>query len=178
MNTAKRRFHRLVRTQRISRPREAVFAYFADASNLEAITPPFLRFRVLTPTPVEMRTGVRIDYALSLFGIPLRWRSRITAWEPGVRFVDEQEVGPYSVWRHTHEFVSEGHSTTVRDIVDYSLPFGPVGSLAHVLFVERALGRIFDFRRDAIRRSLDSAVASPLLESKDPGEFGPETGGG
>jgi len=103
-----------MRTQRISRPREAVFAYFADASNLEAITPPFLRFRVLTPTPVEMRTGVQIDYALSLFGIPFRWRSRITA-----------------------------------------------GSPAH-----------------AIRRSLDSAVASPLLESKNPAEFGPETGGG
>jgi ligand-binding SRPBCC domain-containing protein len=145
----------LVRTQRIPRPREAVFAFFADASNLEEITPPFLRFRILTPAPVEMRTGARIDYALSLFGIPLRWRSRITAWEPGVRFVDEQESGPYASWRHVHEFESDGAATLVRDVVDYSLPMGPLGSLAHALFVERTLGRIFDFRREAIRRRFD-----------------------
>ncbi|HQQ78686.1 MAG TPA: SRPBCC family protein [Thermoanaerobaculia bacterium] len=152
MSAAAGRRHRLVRTQSIPRHREAVFGFFADASNLEEITPPFLRFRILTPAPVEMRTGARIDYALSLFGIPLRWRTRITEWEPGVRFVDEQESGPYAVWRHAHEFESDGATTLVRDVVDYSLPMGPLGSLAHVLFVERTLGRIFDFRREAIRR--------------------------
>ncbi len=103
-----------------------------------------------------MRTGARIDYALSLFGIPLRWRTRITAWETGVRFVDEQESGPYAVWRHAHEFESDGASTLMRDVVDYSLPMGPLGSLAHALFVERTLGRIFDFRRQAIRRRFDA----------------------
>jgi hypothetical protein len=150
-----RRLHRLERTQRVALPLSEVFAFFSNASNLEALTPPFLRFRILTPMPVEMRVGAHIDYALSLLGIPIRWRTRITEWEPGVRFVDEQEEGPYAVWRHTHAFESEGpSSTTVRDIVDYSLPFGPLGSLAHALFVERALGRIFDFRRDAIRRVL------------------------
>ena len=163
-----KRLHRLERTQRVSRPRESVFAFFADASNLEAITPPFLRFRILTPTPVGMRTGTRIEYALSLFGFPLRWRSRISEWEPGVRFVDEQEAGPYSVWRHTHEFEPEGQSTRVHDIVDYSLPLGPIGSLAHVLFVERTLGRIFDFRRDAIRRLLDGAESSLAFRSPRP----------
>jgi hypothetical protein len=152
MSAAAGRTHRLARRQSVPRPLEAVFAFFADAANLEEITPPFLRFRILTPTPVEMRPGARIEYALSLFGIPLRWRTRITAWERGVRFVDEQESGPYALWRHTHEFESDGDSTLVRDVVDYSLPMGPLGSLAHALFVERTLARIFDFRRDAIRR--------------------------
>ena len=156
MRTAPGHTHRLVRTQSIPRPREAVFAFFADAGNLEEITPPFLRFRILTPAPVEMRTGARIDYALSLFGIPLRWRTRITAWEPAVRFVDEQESGPYAFWHHVHEFESGGASTLVRDVVDYSLPMGPLGSLAHALFVERTLGRIFNFRREAIRRRFDA----------------------
>src|SRR5512144_2229940 len=82
------RIHRLERTDQIQRPLAAVFSFFADAANLEAITPPFLRFRILTPVPIEMRTGARIDYAISLFGVPIRWRSRITEWEPGVRFVD------------------------------------------------------------------------------------------
>ncbi len=150
------RLHRLERTQQIQRPLEAVFAFFADAANLEAITPRFLRFRILTPTPVDLRPGARIDYALSLFGLPLRWRTRISEWEPGVRFVDEQEAGPYAVWRHTHEFEPRGEATLVRDVVEYALPLGSLGSLVHALLVERTLRRIFDFRRDAIERLLDA----------------------
>lgn len=148
------RIHRLEWTQQIQRPLDIVFAFFADATNLEAITPRFLRFRILTPTPVEMRSGARIDYAMSLFGMPVRWRTRITEWEPGLRFVDEQEAGPYAVWRHTHEFEPRGEATLVRDVVDYAVPLGPLGSIAHALVVERTLGRIFDFRRDATRRLL------------------------
>jgi ligand-binding SRPBCC domain-containing protein len=151
---------RLTREQRIPRSRDDVFAFFADASNLEEITPPFLSFRILTTTPVEMRVGARIDYALSLFGVPLRWRTRITVWEPGVRFVDEQESGPYALWHHAHEIETDGSSTLMRDVVDYSLPFGPFGSAAHALFVRRTLGRIFDFRRDAIRRRFETADAT------------------
>jgi ligand-binding SRPBCC domain-containing protein len=154
-----RRTHRLERTLRVERPRDEVFAFFADAANLEAITPPFLRFRILTPTPIEMRPGARIAYALSLFGLPLRWRTHITAWEPGVRFVDEQESGPYALWRHTHEFEPDGEATVVRDVVEYVVPLGPLGRIAHVLFIERALDRIFDHRRDAIRRLLGGAGA-------------------
>ena len=153
------RIHRLERTQQIQRPLDIVFAFFADATNLEAITPRFLRFSIITPTPVEMRSGARIDYAMSLFGMPVRWRTRITEWEPGLRFVDEQEAGPYSVWRHTHEFEPRGEATLVRDVVDYAVPLGPLGSIAHALVVERTLGRIFDFRRDATRRLLDGGGA-------------------
>lgn len=154
MNTAPRRLHRLERTLRVERPRDEVFAFFADASNLEAITPAFLRFRILTPAPIAMHPGARIEYALSLFGVPVRWRTRITVWEPGVRFVDEQESGPYAVWRHTHEFEPQGDATLVRDLVEYAMPFGPLGRLARALFVARTLERIFDYRRDAIRRRL------------------------
>ena len=145
------RVHRLERSQRIPGRRDEVFSFFADASNLEVITPPFLHFRILTPPPIEMRRGARIDYALSLGGVPFRWRTRITEWEPDVQFVDEQESGPYALWRHTHRFEDQGSSTLMRDLVEYAEPLGPLGQVAHVLFVERTLERIFDFRRDAIR---------------------------
>lgn len=148
------RIHQLSRTQQLHRPLPEVFAFFSDASNLEALTPPFLRFRILTPMPLEMRAGARLSYQLSLCGVPMRWSSRITDWQPGKRFVDEQESGPYALWRHTHEFEARGTSTSMRDVVDYSEPLGPLGTVAHVLVVRRTLDRIFDFRRDAIRRLL------------------------
>jgi hypothetical protein len=152
--------HRLERTQVIRRRREEIFPFFADASNLEAITPPFLRFRILTPTPIAMRAGARVDFALKLFGVPLRWRTCITEWEPGVRFVDEQESGPYAFWRHLHEFEARGDSTIMRDTVEYAEPLGPLGQLAQSLFVARTLDRIFDFRRDTIRRLFDCPAPS------------------
>jgi ligand-binding SRPBCC domain-containing protein len=161
------RVHRLERSQRIPGRRDEVFAFFADASNLEAITPPFLHFRILSPLPIEMRAGARIDYALSLGGVPLKWRTRITDWEPGVHFVDEQESGPYALWRHTHRFEDQGSSTLMSDLVEYAEPLGALGWVAHVLFVERALDRIFDFRRDAIRRRFGpetpvDSISSPI----------------
>jgi len=142
--------HRLERSQLISRPVAEVFAFFADAANLEAITPEFLRFRIMTPLPVEMRAGARIDYSLSLFGVPVRWRTKITDYEPPVGFVDEQERGPYLLWRHRHDFEAVGEATRMRDCVDYRLPFGPLGGLAHVLWVRRMLAGIFDHRQRVI----------------------------
>lgn len=162
------RVHRLERSQRIPRRREEVFAFFADASNLEAITPPFLRFRILSPLPIEMGTGARIEYALSLGGVPLRWCTRIAEWEPGVRFVDEQESGPYRLWRHSHRFEDEGGSTMMRDAVEYAEPLGVLGWAAHVLFVERALDRIFDFRREAIGRRFGPEAPEPLAPLTPP----------
>jgi ligand-binding SRPBCC domain-containing protein len=154
--------HVLERVQRIARPRAEVFGFFADARNLEAITPGFLRFRIVTPTPIEMRPGARIDYALSLFGVPLGWRTRITAWEPGVGFVDEQERGPYALWRHAHAFAdAAGGGTEVRDRVEYREPLGPLGGLAHGLFVARTLDRIFDHRAAAIARLLPDRPVHP-----------------
>lgn len=143
------RYH-LTRSQLITRPLPEVFAFFAAAENLEAITPTYLRFRIATPQPIEMRAGTRIDYALSLWGLPMRWRTRITIWEPDVRFVDEQESGPYALWHHLHEFEAVEGFTRMRDRVDYQLPLGPLGSLAHALVVRRSLDAIFDYRRRAI----------------------------
>ena len=148
------RIHRLERSQRIERPLAEVFAFFADASNLELITPHFLRFRTLTRAPITMRVGTRIDYEIALLGVPMRWRSHISVWQPNVRFVDEQERGPYARWHHTHDFEAQGNATVVRDTVEYSEPLGPLGGVAHVLFVERTLKRIFDFRREATERAL------------------------
>jgi ligand-binding SRPBCC domain-containing protein len=155
------RLHQLTRTQLVGRPIPEVFAFFADPSNLDALTPPFLHFRILTPMPIEMRPGAQLDYQLSLFGVPVRWRTRITDWQPEKRFVDEQESGPYALWRHTHEFEARGSSTLIRDVVDYSEPLGPVGTIAHLLFVRRTLDRIFDFRREAIVRLLEGTKGSP-----------------
>jgi ligand-binding SRPBCC domain-containing protein len=150
--------YRLRRSQSIGRQLPEVFAFFADATNLEAITPPFLRFRIITPRPIEMGVGARIDYRLSLWGVPLSWRTRITCFEPDARFVDEQEAGPYAYWHHLHEFEAEGRGTRMRDEVTYRLPFGPLGRLAHVLLVERQLRTIFDYRERAILERLGASV--------------------
>ena len=84
--------------------RDEVFSFYADAFNLEAITPPWLGFRVVTPGPIEMKPGAMIEYRLKLHGIPVRWLTEIEIWEPGRRFVDTQVRSPYRLWRHTHFF--------------------------------------------------------------------------
>jgi ligand-binding SRPBCC domain-containing protein len=134
-------------------PREEVFSFFADASNLERITPPHLRFRILSPVPIEMGPGTRIQYRLSLFRIPFSWSSVISEWDPPSKFVDEQVRGPYARWVHTHEFVEERDATSIRDRVEYELPLGRLGRLAQPL-VRYELGRIFRFRGDSIRALL------------------------
>lgn len=147
--------HVLTRVQRLSGAPGDVFRFFGEARNLEAITPPFLGFRVLTPEPIAMRPGALIDYRLRLHGVPLRWRTRIEAWEPGVRFVDAQVRGPYALWHHTHEFArdpADPGATVMRDTVRYALPLGPLGELARRAFVARDLARIFDFRAQAVAR--------------------------
>jgi len=123
--------------------RQAVFDLFADAFKLENLTPPFLRFRVVTPKPIDMRLGRLIDYRMRLHGMPIRWRTEITEWEPPFRFEDSQVRGPYSMWIHSHTFEESGGGTLVRDVVRYSVPGGP---LTHSLLVKRDVRRIFEHR--------------------------------
>jgi ligand-binding SRPBCC domain-containing protein len=145
------RVHTLVRDQELPGTPEEVFDLFADARNLEAITPPLLRFEVVTPGDIEMRVGTLISYRLRLHGIPISWLTSIQAWDPPHRFVDQQVRGPYAFWHHTHElFPSGAGATHMRDTVRYALGFGALGELAHRLLVRRDLERIFDFRRDRV----------------------------
>ena len=142
--------YRLEREQFVPRPRDDVFAFFAEARNLEMLTPAFLNFRILGPLPLEMCSGALIDYRIRLGGVPMRWRTRIEAFEPPVRFVDVQLSGPYRCWRHEHEFQELPGGTQVIDRVAYSLPFGFLGALAHRVVVRRTLDRIFEYRRQRL----------------------------
>ncbi|MFH1279033.1 MAG: SRPBCC family protein [Candidatus Eisenbacteria bacterium] len=141
----------LDREQTVPFPLGKVFPFFADARNLERITPPFLRFRVVTPAPIEMKTGAIIDYRLRVHGLPLLWRSEITVWEPPRRFVDVQRKGPYRMWEHEHSFREGRGGTVIRDLVRYAVPGG---ALVHRFFVGPDVERIFRYRESVIDRIL------------------------
>jgi ligand-binding SRPBCC domain-containing protein len=145
---------RLERHIEVPRQRDEVFPFFADAGNLETLTPPWLRFRIVTPQPIAMGVGARIDYRLSLRGIPLRWTSEITAWEPPLRFVDTQIRGPYRKWVHEHLFEEVDGGTRIIDRVDYAVPGGAV---VRRLFVLPQLTGIFDYRRHVMQQTFGSA---------------------
>jgi ligand-binding SRPBCC domain-containing protein len=126
--------------------RDEVFGFFSDAANLEALTPAWLKFHIATPQPILIRTGTTIDYRLRVHGVPMRWQSEITRWEPPTRFVDEQRIGPYRRWIHTHTFDEERGGTRVGDKVDFAVPGGkPIEWI-----VARDVRRIFAFRREML----------------------------
>jgi len=132
-------------------PLESAFEFFSDATNLARITPPDVRLHILTPGPIAMRRGAVIEYVLRVRGLPVRWKSLIVQWQPGVRFVDYQLRGPYQLWRHEHRFTASGVGTLVTDRVDYSLPFAPLSDVALPL-VSADLARIFAYRRAAMEK--------------------------
>ena len=135
------------------------FALFCDASNLETLTPPELRFEIRTALPIEMRVGSRIEYRIRLFGVPFSWLTEITCWEPGRRFVDEQISGPFRTWIHEHRFESVSQtSTRICDQVQYALPFEPIGRMAHPLIRSR-LDRIFEYRESRVRELLTPQIS-------------------
>ncbi len=145
---------RLDANQWIPRPRRDVFAFFADAFQLEILTPPWLHFSVLTPPPITMAEGLLIDYRLRLHGISLRWQSRISLWEPDVRFVDEQVHGPYAHWHHEHIFSDADNGTLCHDIVHYRVPGG---RLMDRFFVRPDLTRIFTYRQQQLHKLFDQS---------------------
>jgi ligand-binding SRPBCC domain-containing protein len=147
--------HLLERAQVLPGTPDEVFPFFADARNLEAITPPLLRFRVVTPGDIPMRAGTLIQYRLRLHGVPLRWLTSIQEWDPPRRFVDVQVRGPYALWHHTHEFApAPGGATLMRDTVRYAIGYGPLGELAARTLVRRDLKAIFEFRATAVAEQL------------------------
>lgn len=158
-------FEVLEREQWLPQPIEAVFPFFADARNLEQITPPFLHFEVQKVEPREVRDGTLIDYRLRLHGFPVSWQSRIEEFVPGLKFVDTQTRGPYSLWHHTHEFEEYEGGTIVRDRVRYRLPLAPLGNLVAGSFVNRDLEQIFDYRRQKMEELFP--VSSPKRAAND-----------
>lgn len=148
---------RLHAEQWMPRPLDEVFAFFAEPENLGLITPPWLSFRIVSELPVQMRVGALIDYRIKVHGIPMSWRTEITAWEPGVRFVDEQIRGPYKVWHHEHRFTADKDGTLAQDIVHFK---APLGGLTHA-WVAKDVRRIFEHRQQALSARFQTGSSSP-----------------
>jgi ligand-binding SRPBCC domain-containing protein len=172
------RTHVLHREQHLDGAPEEVFPFFADARNLEAITPPLLRFRVITPGPVAMHAEPLIRYRLRLHGVPVTWHTRIQEWDPPHRFVDVQVRGPYALWHHTHTFtlVTGSHPprTLMTDTVRYAIGFGTLGELVHRALVRRDLEAVFAFRAERVpamlRELRDRGRVEAVEDQVDPGQ--------
>jgi ligand-binding SRPBCC domain-containing protein len=128
---------------------EAAFAFFADASNLQLLTPRWVHFSIRTPPPIVMGEGLEIEYLIRIHGLPFAWRSRIDVWEPHRRFVDRQTAGPYLWWRHEHRFEAAAGGTRVIDEVEYV----PRAEWVTASFVRRDVERIFRYRQDALHQN-------------------------
>lgn len=157
----------LERTQLVRRSAADTFAFFANPWNLEAITPPWLRFRI-AEAEVPLHQGALLAYRLRLFGVPIRWQTEITRWEPPHTFTDVQIRGPYALWEHTHTFSAVRGGTQVHDLVRYRIPLGPVGAVSRRLIVRRWLDAIFDYRAQRLGELLDEG-AGPDASPETPG---------
>ena len=152
--------HILTRELTLELPIAEVFDFFADAQNLERITPPELNFQITTPQPFDIKAGTLIDYKLKLRGFPVKWQTIINEWKPPDVFVDEALKSPYRQWIHRHTFTKLAENQTlIEDEVRYRLPFEPFGDLAHPL-VRRELDYIFDFRQKAVKEILTKEVVN------------------
>ncbi|MEP7213865.1 MAG: SRPBCC family protein [Acidobacteriota bacterium] len=150
--------HILTRSLKLPVSRADAFAFFADAANLERITPPELKFQILTPQPIKVRQGTLIDYRLRIRGFPVKWQTEIAVWDPPHAFVDRQLHGPYKQWIHRHTFVElDKNNTLIEDEVKYRVGFSPFGELAHIL-VRRELDHIFDYRQKRVTELLSEHV--------------------
>lgn len=159
--------YRLDRTTVIPASLNSVFEFFRNPRNLETLTPAWLGFRILFTSDDTVRRGTRIRYRLRIAGIPLSWESRITEYENGLHFADEQIVGPYKQWYHRHTFRTVPAGVEMTDAVDYVLPFGPLGRLSHWLIVRHLLRAIFDYRTAIITERFGAARPSASLQSDD-----------
>lgn len=151
----------LERSTIVRAPLASVFDFFSDPRNLARLTPPAMRLRVVEAPDRKLRSGDRMRYTIRLLGIPVRWTTLITSWDEGRSFSDVQERGPYRSWKHTHSFAPSGDGVEMRDHVEYELPLGFLGRIAHALWVGPQLRRIFDFRERAIREIFEGREPRP-----------------
>lgn len=148
--------------QFVPAPLERVFEFFSSPKNLEQITPSHLHFEILTPSPIKMRVGALIDYRIRIRGVPQRWRTLISYYDPPYCFVDEQLHGPYAKWVHRHTFARVEGGTCIKDEVEYALPLGVMGRFVHWAFVRRELESIFAFRKSCVERRFGTDLDAPL----------------
>ncbi|MGE5608593.1 MAG: SRPBCC family protein [Bacillota bacterium] len=139
---------------RVDSDLDRTWAFFSSADNLPLITPPWLAFRIQTPPPIQLRQDCILDYTIRWLNFPVRWRTQIIDFTPPHQFIDLQLQGPYTLWLHQHRFTPSDSGTLCQDRVFYKLPAGPLGHLAHILFVHRQLLDIFRYRRQALSRHL------------------------
>jgi ligand-binding SRPBCC domain-containing protein len=138
--------HILVKETVINRPLNEVFDFFSKAENLNKITPPDMQFRILTPLPINIQKGTLIDYKIKVNGIPFKWKTLISTWEPPLRFVDEQLRGPYNTWIHEHTFEERDGKTYMKDVVKFKSPGWILEPLINALFIEKKVKGIFEYR--------------------------------
>ncbi len=135
----------------LNAPIGEVFSFFSKAENLGLMTPNWLKFKILTPTPILIKKGCLIDYRIKILGIPVKWKTEITCWEPPHRFIDEQLKGPYKIWKHEHQFIEHNNQTKMIDRVNYQVPGWFLSQIIHKFFVRNAVKNIFEFRSNVIR---------------------------
>lgn len=150
------KIYSLKREQEFTRPVKELFKFFEKPENLEKITPKSVGFNIITPRPIKMHTGAVLDYTIRILGMPIRWTTLITGYNPPYEFSDVSIKGPYSYWHHSHKFVEVEDGTIMYDEVSYALPFGLIGRLVHALFVKRQLKHIFDYRSEVIEEILEN----------------------
>lgn len=144
--------------QFLDQPLDRVFNFFKKPENLDSVTPKNLGFKILTPSPILMKKGAEIDYTIWLYGFPMKWKTIITEYDPPHSFTDSQVKGPYKTWIHTHRFASQGDGTLMTDDLKYEIPLGPLGVIAHVLFVKREVEKIFEYRKKVIDQIFSQGV--------------------
>lgn len=144
----------------LNKPLREVFPFFSNAENLNAVTPLWLKFEILTPLPIKMKIGTRVDYRIRLHGIPIRWRSEITEWDPPHKFTDVQIKGPYRFWKHEHFFAAEGSRTKMIDRVEYTVPGWILAPVVHSLLVKRDLEKICEYREEKFLEIFDTKKIS------------------
>ena len=144
--------HTLKKEQKISKNILEVFDFFSRPENLSIITPPKMKFNIMTPSPIEMKDGALIDYTVKILGFPIKWRTLITKYDPPNIFIDQQLKGPYSLWHHTHTFKKiNDNETLIGDTVIYVVPFSFIGSIVHSIYISRDLEKIFSYREKKIK---------------------------